>query len=65
MDHSLTYIYIYKTDQHNSDLRFDWILKGSDIDVYHSGLLDFWTLFIVQYSKEHNIFEAVSVSILR
>jgi hypothetical protein len=41
------------------------ILKGSDDGVQHSGILGFWTLSIVRYSKEHNVSEAVSVSVLR
>jgi hypothetical protein len=31
----------------------------------HSGLLRFWTLSVVRYSKEHNISETGCVSVLR
>jgi hypothetical protein len=37
-------------------------LKGSDSGVEHSGLLAFRTLFIVEYSEEHNFSETDSVS---
>jgi hypothetical protein len=32
-----------------------YILKSPDADAKRSGLLNFWTLSIVRYSKEHNI----------
>jgi hypothetical protein len=48
------------------------ILMGSDDGVQHSELLSFWTLSIVQYSRnpkkkirEHNVSETGSVSVLR
>jgi hypothetical protein len=49
------------------DRRLDKILdfKGSDDGVYHSGLMGFWTLFIIGYSKEHNFSDTGSVSVLR
>jgi hypothetical protein len=40
------------------------ILKGSD-DGVHLGLLGFWIMSFAQYSKEHNVSEAGSVSIFR
>jgi hypothetical protein len=36
------------------------ILNGSDDGVLQSGLLIFWTLFIVLYSKNHNVSKAGS-----
>jgi hypothetical protein len=42
-----------------------WILKGSDDDVWHSGLLFFFTSSIVRYPNEHNVSETGSVSVLR
>jgi hypothetical protein len=41
------------------------ILKGSDNDVWHLGLMKFWTLPIVQYFTEHNILETGPASILK
>jgi hypothetical protein len=39
--------------------------KGSHDGVQHSGLLGFWTSFIVRYSKSHSVRETGSVFILR
>jgi hypothetical protein len=41
------------------------ILMSSDDCVSYSGLLGPWTLSIIQYSKEHNVSETGSVSVLR
>jgi hypothetical protein len=37
----------------------------SDINYKHTELLGFWTLSIVWYSREHDVSETVSVSVLR
>jgi hypothetical protein len=39
--------------------------KGSEERVLHWCFLNFWTLYVVQYSEKHNIPETGSVPILR
>jgi hypothetical protein len=41
-----------------------YIIKGSDGGI-HSGLLGFWTLTTVRYTKEHNVSAIGSVSVLK
>jgi hypothetical protein len=38
-----------------------WILKSSEDGVLHSGLLSFWTLFDVWYSKKSTAFRKIDL----
>jgi hypothetical protein len=61
-------IYVY-SDNHTKHISIsckqnaELILKGSGDGVQHSGLLGFWTLSIVRYSKEYDVSETGPVSV--